>query len=195
MFFNTIETDRLIIREFNEDDFKAIHAYASKPEVTMYLPFGPNSEMDTHIFLKKVIDYQTLKPRYDYEFAVVLKQNNILIGACGIHVTNINNKEGSIGYCYDKQYWGNGYASESSDAIINFGFEKLNLHRIFATCHPDNIASAKVMEKIGMIKEGRLREHKLQKGKWRDSFLYSILDYEHNVNSYIIHQQECKYTP
>jgi ribosomal-protein-alanine N-acetyltransferase len=183
MSFNRIETDRLIIREFNEDDFKSIHTYASKPEVTMYLPFGPNREMDTQIFLKKVIDYQTLNPRYDYEFAVVLKQSNILIGGCGIHVTNVNNKEGSIGYCYDKQYWGNGYASESAHAIINFGFEKLNLHRIFATCHTDNIGSAKVIEKVGMVKEGRLREHKLQKGKWRDSFIYSILDYEYDVNS------------
>ena len=73
MFFNTLETERLIIREFNEDDFKDMHTYASKPEVTMYLPFGPNSKMDTQIFLKKVIDYQTLNPRYDYEFAVVLK--------------------------------------------------------------------------------------------------------------------------
>lgn len=183
MFFNTIETGRLIIREFNEDDFKAIHTYASKPEVTMYLPFGPNSEIETQIFLKKVIDYQTLNPRYDYEFAVVLKRSNTLIGGCGIHITNINNREGSIGYCYDKQYWGNGYASESANAIISFGFEKLNLHRIFATCHLDNIGSAKVMEKIGMIKEGCLREHKLQKGKWRDSFIYSILDYEYHVNA------------
>jgi ribosomal-protein-alanine N-acetyltransferase len=61
---------------------------------------------------------------------------------------------------------------ELAKAIINFGFKKLNLHRIFATCHPDNIGSAKVMEKIGM-----------QKGKWRDSFIYSILDYEYDANS------------
>lgn len=50
MFLETIETDRLILREFNEGDFKSVHTYASKPEVTMYLPFGPNSEMDTELF-------------------------------------------------------------------------------------------------------------------------------------------------
>ena len=181
MVFDKIETDRLIIREFNEGDLKSIHEYASKPEVTMYLPFGPNNEMDTQLFLKKVIDYQIQNPRCDYEFAVILKQNDSLIGGCGIHVTNIKNKEGSIGYCYDKKFWRNGYASEAADAIINFGFQKLNLHRIFATCCPDNIGSAKVMEKIGMKKEGCLREHKLQRGKWRDSFIYSILEYEYNV--------------
>jgi RimJ/RimL family protein N-acetyltransferase len=58
MFLDTIETDRLIKREFNESDFKSIHTYASKPEVTMYLPFGPNCEMDTELFLKKVINYK-----------------------------------------------------------------------------------------------------------------------------------------
>jgi len=183
MVLDSIETDRLIIREFNEDDFKAIHTYGSKCEVTRYLPFGPNSEIDTKLFLKKVINYKLQNPRCDYEFAVVLKKNNKLIGGCGIHVINIGNKEGSIGYCYDNQFWGNGYASESANAIINFGFNKLNLHRIFGTCHPDNIGSAKVMEKVGMIKEGCLREHKFQKGKWRDSFIYSILDSEYNINS------------
>jgi RimJ/RimL family protein N-acetyltransferase len=180
---DTIETDRLIIREFNEGDFKSVHIYASNPEVTVYLPFGPNSEDDTQHFLKRVVNYKLQNPRHDYEFAIILKESNTLIGGCGIHITNINNKEGSIGYCFDKRYWRNGYASESAKAIINFGFEKLNLHRIFATCHPENIGSAKVMEKIGMQKEGRLREHKFQKGKWRDSFIYSILDYEYSTDS------------
>lgn len=183
MLFNALETKRLIIREFDEGDFISIHSYASKPEVTKYVPFGPNNEADTRLFLKKVLHDQIQNPRYEYEFAVILKQGNCLIGSSGIHVTNIGNKEGSIGYCYDKQYWGNGYASEAAKAILDFGFNKLNLHRIFATCHPDNIGSARVMEKIGMKKEGRLREHRFQKGNWRDSFIYSILDYEYNMNS------------
>jgi len=89
MFLDYIETERLIIREFNEGDFKSIHTYASKPEVTRYLPFGPNSEMDTQLFLEKVMNYKLQNPRCDYEFAVVLKKNNTLIGGCGIHVTNM----------------------------------------------------------------------------------------------------------
>lgn len=182
MRFDSIETKRLILREFKEDDFKSIHVYSSDPEVTMYLPFGPNSKSDTQHFLEKVNEYQFQNPRYDYEIAVILKANNTLIGGCGIHVTNPSNKEGSIGYCYDKQYWGNGYASEAAKTIIDFGFEKLNLHRIYATCSPNNIGSAMVMENVGMKKEGHLREHKLQKGKWRDSFIYSILDYENHAN-------------
>ncbi len=181
MIFDTMGTPRLFIREFKEEDFKAIHAYASKPEVTMYLPFGPNSEADTQLYLDKSINNQFQNPRHDYEFAVVLKKDNILIGGCGIHITNFDNREGYIGYCYDKQYWGNGYATEAADAIVKFGFNILNLHRIFATCCPDNINSAKVLEKLGMKKEGHLREHKLQRGIWRDSYIYSVLDYEYQL--------------
>lgn len=173
-----IETERLTLREFVKDDFLSIHNYASDPGVVKYQPWGPNSEKDTQLFLDQNIKYQLDNPRYDYEVAVVKKDDNKLIGACGIHLSNLDNREGWIGYCYNQQYWRNGYATEAAKAIIKFGFKHLNLHRIFATCDPDNSGSAKVLEKIGMIKEGRLTENKLQKGEWRDSFLYSILEQE-----------------
>ncbi len=180
MLSNHIETERLILREFRAEDFESVHRYASKPEVTKYLPFGPNTEEETCLFLHKALEYKLQNPRSDYEFAVILKKDNVLIGGCGIHITSSSNKEGSIGYCFDSQFWRNGYALESANALIQFGFSILKLHRIFATCHPENIGSAKVLERVGMVKEGCLREHKYQKGKWRDSFIFSILDYEYN---------------
>jgi RimJ/RimL family protein N-acetyltransferase len=179
MIFNTIETQRLVLRELNKDDFASIHSYASDYEVSQYLPWGPNSEADTQSFLNKIIEYQYDSPRYDYEISVVTKEDNKLIGICGIHISNPGNREGWIGYCYNKEYWGNGYASEAAKGIIEFGFTSLDLHRIFATCDPNNIGSAKVLEKIGMKREGHLRENKWQKGKWRDSFVYSILEHEY----------------
>ena len=126
MILDYIETSRLIIREVNEADFKSIHTYASKEEVTKYLPFGPNNEIDTTFFIEKVMNYKNQSPRCDYEFAVVLKENNTLIGGCGIHITSVNNKEGSIGYCFDDEFWGKGYGSEAANAVINFGFDKLS---------------------------------------------------------------------
>ncbi len=71
-----------------------------------------------------------------------------------------------------------GYATEVSKLLIEFGFETLNLHRIFATCDLRNVGSYKVLEKIGMTKEGRIREDLLLKDGWRDSLLYSILEQE-----------------
>ncbi len=179
MFFNVVETERLILRELNKEDFASIHSYVSDPEVCRYQTWGPNSEADTQCFLDGSIKYQFDSPRYHYEIAVVTRADNKLIGSCSIHITNLQNREGSIGYCYNKQYWRSGYASEAAKAIIKFGFEDLNLHRIFATCDPNNIGSSKVLEKIGMKREGHLRENMWQKGKWRDSFVYSILEDEY----------------
>lgn len=181
MTFHNIETERLVLRELDKGDFSSIHSYASDPEVTKYQPWGPNSEADTQMFLNQVIKYQLDNPRYNYEIAVVGKEDNKLIGACGIHLSDPNNRGGWIGYCYNQEYWGSGYATESAKAIIKFGFERLNLHRIFATCDPDNIGSVRVLGKIGMIKEGCLRENKYQKGQWRDSFVYSILEQEYRA--------------
>lgn len=73
---------------------------------------------------------------------------------------------------------GLGYATEAAKQLIAFGFNELNLHRIFATCDARNIASAKILEKAGMIKEGVIRENILIKEGWRDSLLFSILDRE-----------------
>jgi len=176
---HNIETERLVLREFNKEDFALIHIYASDPEVVRYQPWGPNSEVDTQLFLEQNLSYQLDNPRYDYEIAVVKKDDNKLIGACGIHVSNPNHREGWIGYCYNRKYWGNGYATEAAKAVIKFGFKHLNLHRIFATCDPENFGSAKVLDNIGMAKEGQLRENKLQKGEWRDSIVYSILEQEY----------------
>jgi ribosomal-protein-alanine N-acetyltransferase len=77
-----------------------------------------------------------------------------------------------------RRYWGQGYATETGKALLTFGFDGLGLHRIFATCDPANVPSAHVLEKIGMQREGRIREHKWAKRRWRDSLLYAILDYE-----------------
>lgn len=93
-------------------------------------------------------------------------------------MSNMDNHEGWSGYCLNRNFWGKGYATETAKVLLRFGFDQLNLHRIFATCDPANIASAHVLEKIGMQLEGHLREHKWAKGKWCDSLLYAILDYE-----------------
>ena len=171
-------TERLVLREYIHSDFTEVHEYASDPETVLYMLWGPNNKQDTLNFLNRAIKYQTDNPRKVSELAVELKESGCLIGGCSIYITNEANKEGELGYCFSKKYWNNGYATEAAQAIMKFGFHTLNLHRIYATCDPSNIGSARVMEKAGMRREGRLREHLLQRGRWRDSYLYSILEYE-----------------
>jgi ribosomal-protein-alanine N-acetyltransferase len=85
---------------------------------------------------------------------------------------------GEILYLLNRQYWGHGYATEAVRAVLGFGFRELGLHRVYATCRPANVASSRVMEKVGMQREGHLRRHRWMKGAWHDSLLYAILEDE-----------------
>jgi [ribosomal protein S5]-alanine N-acetyltransferase len=112
----------------------------------------------------------------------VLKDEEILIGACGINIAQPENIEAYLGYILNKSYWNQGYITEASRRVLRFAIQDLRIHRIFATCDPENGASARIMVKIGMKYEGHLREHKFTKGKWRDSLLYSIIENEVTFN-------------
>lgn len=173
-----IHTDRLVLRELDETDRQPVHSYASDPEVVQYMDWGPNTEEETKSFIRRSIDYQKKKPRQNYTLAITLKADDRLIGGCGIHVTNPDNQEGWLGYCLNRDFWRQGYATETAKALLEFGFKQLRLHRIYATCDPVNVASAHVLDKIGMQREGHLREHKWTKGRWQDSLLYAILENE-----------------
>jgi len=109
---------------------------------------------------------------------MILRAEGRLIGACSLAVGSGEHQEGWIGYCLRRQAWGQGYATEAARALLGLGFEHLGLHRIFATCDAANGASARVMEKAGMLPEGCLREHRMIKGCWRDSLVYALLDRE-----------------
>jgi RimJ/RimL family protein N-acetyltransferase len=173
-----ILTKRLILRDFEEGDWELVHQYASDPEVVRYVDFGSSTEEESKNFIQRTLAHQKEKPRKNFTLAIVLKATNTLIGGCGIYVSNQDNREGYIGYVLNRNFWGQGYATETAQALLEFGFNQLKLHRIFATCDPKNIASARVLEKIGMRREAYFREHKWAKGKWRDSLLYAILDHE-----------------
>ncbi len=174
----TLTTEPLVLREFTEGDWQAVHEYASDSEVVRYMEWGPNTEKETRDFIRRAMASYGEKPRHDYQFAVVLKEEDRLIGACGLHVSNPDHQEAWIGYCFNRHHWGKGYATQVARRLLTFGFDELRLHRIFATCDPQNKGSVRVLEKVGMRREGRLREHKWVKGIWRDSFLYAILDHK-----------------
>jgi RimJ/RimL family protein N-acetyltransferase len=83
-----------------------------------------------------------------------------------------------IGYCFNRIFWHAGFGTEAAESLVLYGFEHVGLHRICATCDPENLASARVMEKIGMKREACLHENVWTKGKWRDSLVYAVLDRE-----------------
>ncbi|TVX98672.1 GNAT family N-acetyltransferase [Cohnella terricola] len=167
-----VKTDRLVLRDFISGDLQEVHKYASDEEVCRYSDWGPNRLEDTEAFIEQVVEEQGIHPRNQFTLAIIVKETNGLIGACSF---KRDGYQGEIGYSINRNYWGFGFATEAAKAMLNFGFNELNLHRIYATCRPNNVGSIRVLEKIGMRKEGHLREHRFFKGKWHDSFVYAIL--------------------
>ena len=111
-----------------------------------------------------------------YHLAIALRTDDRAVGSCRIEIRDDAGQTGDLGYVFDKAQWGRGYATEAGCALLVFGFERLGFHRIWARCDVRNAASARVLEKLGMEREGRLRHDVRRKGEWHDSFLYAILE-------------------
>jgi ribosomal-protein-alanine N-acetyltransferase len=110
--------------------------------------------------------------RSEFDLAVVHVASNEVIGSVAIAVSS-DRQEGVFGYVLHRDFWSQGYATEAARLLVRFGFDKLNLRRISATCHPDNHASTRVLRKAGLYYQGRIRNHLFVRGSWRDSLLYA----------------------
>jgi len=109
--------------------------------------------------------------RQHYEFMVTVEGDRA--GFCGLNIESQEFKRASIAYGYLPKVWGNGIGTEAADRLMQFGFDRLGLVRIQATAHPDNIASHRVAEHIGMKYEGRLSKYAFAHNEWRDSLLFA----------------------
>ena len=177
-----IETPRLLIREFVARDLEAVHAYSSLPEVTRFLVWGPNTLAESKQAVRAFLNDQTELSRTNFDLAICLKGGKRaaprLIGAVGLKITDSENRTGDIGYVLHPDYWGQGYVLEAAQALMDAGFSDLELQRITASCDQRNKASARVMEKLGMRREGVFRRSRYIQGDWRDEYLYAILSDE-----------------
>lgn len=173
-----IETGRLVLREFRRDDWESVHEYAVDPEVYRYMPWGPNSEDDTRAFIERAIARRLEEPRTYFELAITLREGGRLVGGGGIRYDDGSTRSANMGYCLRRDAWGQGIGTEAAGGLVGFGFERLGVHRIWATCDSANTRSAHVLEKVGMALEGTMRDDTWLRGQWRSSRLYSILETE-----------------
>jgi len=169
---------RLWFSPLTPDDFEAVHTYAADPEVSRYMDWGPNDPETTRAFLQSVTDRLKDPENNQMEFGVRMLDGGLLIGACAIVLESPSCDQASIGYVLNRLFWGRGLGTEIAGALLKLGFETLGMHRIFATCRPENIGSQRVLEKNGMRREAHFRKHAWMKGRWVDSYLYAILDEE-----------------
>lgn len=167
-----ILTDRLHLREFTAADVQAVHAYRSDPHVARFMFWDPYTDADTNGYMERVTASQRESPRRWYELAVVRRADNLLIGACDLSYEGEG--EADLGYVLARAAWGQGYASEAAAAMIATGFSTLHLRRIFAITDPQNVASQRVLEHIGMHRAMQIDHHTFAKGRWWDVLLYDM---------------------
>lgn len=169
-----LETQRLRLRKLSIRDASDVFDYASVPEVAEHVTWEHHRNIsDSMHFLRIMI--QQYADGIPSPWAIVDKEAGKLIGTIGFHVWSIQNSHAEVGYALSKDYWNKGIMTEAFAEVIKFGFEKMNLHRIEATCKPANTASETVMLKCGMSYEGILRERLFAKGMYHDLKMYSIL--------------------
>lgn len=169
---NVIDTGRLILRRFSLDDLQAFYQLASRPEIIRYAQSAPVAS------LEQARELMIAAPFHDYatygygRFACVWKETGEVIGFSGVKfVPEISDTE--LGYRFFPEYWGKGLATEAGRASIEFARSDLRLKRLVAMVHPDNVASARVLAKLGFSVEKKLAYSGLE-GVEVDLFARSI---------------------
>jgi ribosomal-protein-alanine N-acetyltransferase len=169
-----LRTERLILRPFELSDAKIVQQKAGDKaiaETTVNIPHPyPDGLAEEWI--------STHQPKFEsgelINYAITLEKTGELIGAVGL-VVNKRFNHAELGFWIDKDFWGKGYATEAARAVMDYGFNKFGLHKIFAHHMTKNPASGRVMKKLGMREEGLLKEHLLRSGKYEDAVLYGVL--------------------
>lgn len=167
-----IETERLILREYAAADREAVHEYASQEKILVYENWGPNTEVDTSKFIEEALKLKEAVPRVSFELAIILKEENRLIGGCGFRFDLKEAHKGNLGYIINPLYWRTGYAKEATNALIQFVASELGVKTIDATCDVLNLASQAVLKHCGFFRVKLIKKHFEMKGRVRDTFVY-----------------------
>ena len=170
--------DRLRLRAFTPADFSAMHAWASRPEVCRFQAWGPNTPDETRAYLESVLAAASVRPRVEFTLAATLPGSDTPVGSGSLLIRSRRFRAGEIAYVVHPDRWGQGLGSEIARLLLALGFGRFGLHRIFAACDPRNLGSGRVLQKVGMTREGRLRHTVLIRDGWRDSDVYGILEDE-----------------
>jgi len=164
-----LETPRLILRHQVPADLDDLWALYCDPEITKYIPDAPRTREEAREELEWHMNGHPRNPELGL-WATIHKETGKFIGRCGLLPWTIEDQqEVEVAYTIARSYWGHGLATEAAQAILQYGFEILNLSRLVSLIEPENIASQRVAEKIGMIFEKRVDD-----GEYTPFFIYSI---------------------
>jgi RimJ/RimL family protein N-acetyltransferase len=170
----TLATDRLRLRPFAGEDADALFALQGNARVLRYWdapPWTERSRADRFIETCRRMAEECTGVR----LAVERRDDQSFIGWCSVTRWNPDFRSAALGYCYTEAAWGHGYATEAARALLTWAFDALDLNRVQAETDTRNVASARVLEKLGFLREGTLREDCIVNGEVSDSWVYGLL--------------------
>ena len=178
MKFIELESERLIYRKFNEDDFPIVFEWVGNAENMKYRE-EPLNESQARGYLNFLISCTNVEDINHCEYAVVRKSDNKLIGSSVLmHLPD----KPEIGWTLHRNYWRQGYGTEMGRIMLKLGFDILNFRRIIAVCEAGNLGSWGIMEKLGMRREAHfiksVQGNSALNYEWCDEFVYAILQEE-----------------
>lgn len=174
----TVGTDRLLLRRFTPDDGAGLHAILSRPEAVEFEPYGVETRA-------RCDELAAARAQDSSFWAVCLQDEGTLVGIVYLHHDDPREWRGhTLGYVFHPDHWHQGYATEACRALLDVCFLLWGAHRVCAHCDPRNEASWRLLERLGLRREGRLRQaasfstddagHPV----WHDAYLYAVLDTE-----------------
>jgi RimJ/RimL family protein N-acetyltransferase len=174
-----IETERLLLRSYEDGDFDALHAIESRADVSRYLYSEARGPDEVRAILRRKLGETALRDEGDtLSLACVRRDTGELIGGTILHWSSREHALGEIGFVFHPDHHGQGFATEAARPLLDFGFGACGLHRIVGRLEARNAPSARVLEKLGMRREALLVENEWVKGEWQSELDYAILDRE-----------------
>lgn len=169
-----LETARTVLRKISSRDDRDIFAYCSDEEVAKYTTWYAHASLeDSRGYIERIL--QRYSQQQVAPWGIQDKASEKLIGTCGFVSWDVYHAKAELGYAISRDFWGQGYMTEVVKRIIDLGLNQMELVRIEARCHPDNVGSSHVMEKSGMQFEGLLRKSIYTKGVHQDLKMYALV--------------------
>lgn len=170
----TLHTERLTLRPFTDADGDDLYALQSNVEVLRYWdspPWTDRSSVPRFIAgCRQMADEGT-----GARVAIERTGDQVFVGWCTFNSWNPDFRSASLGYCFNQTAWGRGYATETGRAVLQWAFDTLDLNRVQSETDTRNIASARVLEKLGFVREGTLRQDCVVNGDVSDTWVYGLL--------------------
>jgi aminoglycoside 6'-N-acetyltransferase len=177
--FTELIAGRVTLRRFQPEDLEAFVAYRSSAEVARFQSWdAPYPREEGELFIREQAGEHPDTAGEWFQFAVTLRSSGELIGDCAARTDGEDPRQAELGFTIAPGQQRRGYATEAAGTLLGYLFGRRGKHRVIACCDARNVASATVLERLGMRREGHLRESTWAKGEWTDDLLYALLDRE-----------------